>query len=256
VKHAFAGILSDQATDMKAMILAAGRGERMRPLTDVTPKPLLEAGGKSLIAWHLERLRNAGFSDIVINHSHLGGMIEDALGNGSTYGVRINYSREGEPLETAGGIVYALPLLGDEPFVAVNGDTFTDYDFSQLRAEIAAGDINKKAHLVLVDNPPHHPKGDFCLDESTGKVSKPGLMQEDSALTFSGIGVYSPSLFASIPRGKKTSLAPLLIAAMRSGSVGGEHYRGQWIDVGTPERLQALDRELASQRRNRFQHVH
>ena len=219
---------------MKAMILAAGRGERMRPLTDVTPKPLLEAGGKPLIVWHIERLARAGFKELVINHAHLGGQIESALGEGSRLGVSIRYSPEVEALETAGGIANALPLLGDEPFLVVNGDIFCDYDFAVLPRELDA----LSAWLVMVDNPVHHPGGDFALRE--GKVLEAG----EHKLTFSGIGLYRPEMFAPIAPGAKAKLAPLLREQMAAGKVSGEHYRGFWLDVGTPERLRQLDMEL------------
>jgi MurNAc alpha-1-phosphate uridylyltransferase len=220
---------------MKAMILAAGRGERMRPLTDHTPKPLLPVGGKPLIAWHLEHLACAGFREIVINHAHLGAQIEAALGDGSRYGVSIQYSPEGEALETAGGIANALPLLGDAPFLVVNGDVFCDYDFSQLARQPMDGVV---AHLVLVDNPEQHPHGDFVL--SAGRLVEEGARR----LTFSGIGVYRPELFAGVVRGSKAKLAPLLRAEISQARVTAEHYRGHWVDVGTPERLQALDQQL------------
>lgn len=221
---------------MKAMILAAGRGERMRPLTDVTPKPLLEAGGKPLIVWHIERLARAGYTELVINHAHLGGQIEAALGDGSRFGVSIRYSPEAEALETAGGIANALPLLGDEPFLVVNGDIFCDHDFAALPRELGA----LSAWLVLVDNPAHHPGGDFALKED--RVLEAG----EHKLTFSGIGIYRPEMFAAIARGAKARLAPLLRERMAAGRVGGEHYRGFWLDVGTPERLRHLDKLLGS----------
>jgi MurNAc alpha-1-phosphate uridylyltransferase len=222
---------------MKAMILAAGRGERMRPLTDHTPKPLLPVGGKPLIVWHLERLAQAGFRDIVINHAHLGDQIEAALGDGNQFGLSIQYSAEGEALETAGGIAFALPLLGDAPFLVVNGDVFCDVDLAQLVQQPMDGVV---AHLVLVDNPPQHPHGDFVLDH--GKLVETG----DVRLTFSGLGVYRPELFASVVRGSKAKLAPLLRAEIANGHVSAEHYRGRWVDVGTPERLQALDELLTA----------
>ena len=222
---------------MKAMILAAGRGERMRPLTDHTPKPLLQAGGKPLIVWHIERLAQAGFRELVINHAHLGRQIEEALGNGERWGVHITYSAEGVALETAGGIAKALPLLGDLPFLVVNGDVYSDYDFRQLRDQPMEG---VAAHLVLVDNPPQHPDGDFCLTD--GKLAEQGKER----FTFSGIGVYRPELFASVAPGSKAKLAPLLVAAIASEQATAEHYRGVWVDVGTPERLHALDRTLSS----------
>jgi len=220
---------------MKAMILAAGRGERMRPLTDHTPKPLLQVGGKPLIVWHLERLAAAGFQDIVINHAHLGAQIESALGDGSQWGVRIQYSPEKIALETAGGIANAMPLLGNAPFLVVNGDVYTDIDFGTLK--LVPPNL---AHLVMVNNPPQHAAGDFAL--SSGKLSADGTEK----LTFSGIGIYLPSLFASIVRGDAAKLAPLLKAAMAQGLVSGSHHRGAWHDIGTPERLQALDSQLLS----------
>lgn len=216
---------------MKAMILAAGLGTRMRPLTDTTPKPLLRVRGKALIEYLIEALVTAGHLDIVINHSHLGQQIETALGDGGRYGARIVYSPEpDEPLETAGGIVQALPLLSD-PFLVVNGDIFTDFEFARLPLRLSG-----RAHLVLVDNPPQHPDGDFVLkgDRVTNDTG--------ARLTFSGIGVYAHALFAGCTRGKRP-LAPLLRAAMSDGQVTGEHYRGLWSDVGTPERLRALDTE-------------
>lgn len=242
------------------MILAAGRGERMRPLTDHTPKPLLAVGGKPLIVWHLERLRAAGFAHIVINHAHLGEQIEAALGNGAAFGVSIEYSREVSALETAGGISTALPLIDAEVFAVVNGDIYCEYDFSRLAepmARLAAG--HDQAHLVLVDNPPHHPQGDFVLDAGRVHGTDSPLMPlapaepravslADSALhsrlTFSGIGVYHRALFAHTPAGEKAPLAPLLRRAIDAGCASGEHYAGRWEDVGTPARLNALDEEL------------
>ena len=268
---------------MKAMILAAGRGERMRPLTDHTPKPLLQAGGKPLIVWHIERLVRAGITELVINHAHLGTQIEQALGNGSQFGATIRYSDEGTALETAGGIAFALPLLippspsgrGNEgegaPFAVVNGDIYCDYDFSHLpQCAAALANSEDMAHLVLVDNPEHNQKGDFVL--SGGRVipstppnlpnppmpplsggSKSG--KEPSSpltrgargveiLTFSGIGLYKPALFANIVRGSKAPLAPLLREQISAGKVSGEHHCGMWVDVGTPQRLQQLDQQL------------
>ncbi|WP_296890102.1 N-acetylmuramate alpha-1-phosphate uridylyltransferase MurU [Thiobacillus sp.] len=226
-----------------AMILAAGRGERMRPLTDHTPKPLLQVGGKPLIVWHIERLRAAGFTHIVINHAHLGQQIEDALGNGAALGVSIDYSREGNALETAGGIATALPLIENEVFTVVNGDIYCEYDFSRLAeplARLSAG--HDQAHLVLVDNPSHNLKGDFLLED--GRVTPSPLTADCSLLTFSGIGVYHRALFAHTPAGEKAPLAPLLRQAIDAGRVSGEHFGGRWVDVGTPERLNALDEEL------------
>jgi MurNAc alpha-1-phosphate uridylyltransferase len=217
---------------MKAMILAAGRGNRMRPLTDRVPKPLLEAGGRPLIQYHIERLAAAGIRDIVINHAHLGEQIEATLGDGSRFGVRIRYSPEHTALETGGGIFKALPLLGPEPFLVINGDIWSDLDPAGL--QMHETDL---AHLVLVDNPPHHPSGDFALTD--GRVQADG----ERRLTFSGAGVYSPALFADCRPGA-FPLAPLLRAAMAEGRVGGEHHAGRWLDIGTPERLAELDRLL------------
>lgn len=226
---------------MRAMILAAGRGERMRPLTDHTPKPLLQAGGKPLIVWHIERLAHAGITELIINHAHLGHQIEDALGDGNRFGVRIAYSDEGKALETAGGIANALPLLGGEPFAVINGDIWCDYDFVQLPARAAAMQVSgDMVHLVLVDNPPHHPNGDFHLRD--GRL----IPTNDSALTFSGIGIYQPALFSGIPRGAIAPLAPLLREQIAAGRVSGEHHRGLWVDVGTPQRLAELDSRIRS----------
>jgi len=227
------------------MILAAGRGERMRPLTDHTPKPLLSVGGKTLIVWHIERLRAAGFTHIVINHAHLGQQIEDALGNGAAFGVSIEYSREVSALETAGGIATALPLIESEVFPVVNGDIYCEFDFSRLTeplARLAAG--HDQTHLVLVDNPPHHPNGDFVLDGSRVRNADTPLTPNPARLTFSGIGVYHRALFAHTMAGEKAPLAPLLRLAIDAGRASGEHYSGQWVDVGTPARLAALDEEL------------
>jgi len=226
---------------MKAMILAAGRGERMRPLSDRLPKALLEAAGRPLISHLIERLARSGCTELVVNVSHLGAMIESELGDGSRFGVRIAYSREAQPLETGGGIAYALPLLGDAPFLAVNSDIYCDFDFARLArpaALLASG--SGLAHLVLVDNPPHHPTGDFAL--ASGSVSGDG----PSRLTFSGIGVYAPALFAGIARGARRQLVALLAPAMARGLVSGEHHRGLWMDIGTPPRLEALERALAA----------
>jgi MurNAc alpha-1-phosphate uridylyltransferase len=226
---------------MKAMILAAGRGARMRPLTDHTPKPLLEAGGKALIVWHIERLRDAGFRDLVINHAWLGHRIEAALGDGSRFGVKIAYSPEGEALETAGGIAQALPLLGPAPFAVVNGDVFCDFDFRRLllARERMAG---LAAWLVMVPNPPQHPEGDFVLD--TGWLRDRTAGAATPAWTFSGIGVYQPSFFSGVARGDKAKLAPLLREGMHLRMIAGELHAGAWTDVGTPERLAALDASL------------
>ena len=224
---------------MKAMILAAGRGERMRPLTDTCPKPLLAAGGKPLIAWHIERLAAAGIVELVINHAHLGQMIEDTLGDGSAFGVHIRYSPEGSALETAGGIARALPLLGDAPFLVVNGDVFCDADFAGLRR--AADELNpvRCAHLLLVANPEHNPDGDFGLTPD-GRVHE----GEGERLTFSGLGAYHPALFAGLSPDTPAKLAPLLRAAMARNRVSGARLLGRWVDVGTPQRLAELDASL------------
>lgn len=220
---------------MKAMILAAGRGERMRPLTDTVPKPLLQAGGRCLLEYHVVALARAGVHELVINTAWQGEQIEHRFADGADYGVHIRYSHEGEQaLETAGGIIRALPLLGDEPFLVVNADVWTDYDYAQLPAEPEGF-----AHLVLVDNPAHHIEGDFSL--KAGKVTDAAGEQR---LTFSGIGVYRPVLFAALEQGVRP-LAPLLRAAMAGGQVSGEHYCGQWFDIGTPARLVALDKMLS-----------
>ena len=227
------------------MILAAGRGERMRPLTDHTPKPLLAVGGKPLIVWHIERLRAAGYTRIVINHAHLGEQIEAALGNGEAFGVSIDYSSEISALETAGGIATALPLIDNEVFTVVNGDIYCEYDFRHLAeplARLAAG--RDQAHLVLVDNPSHHPQGDFVLDGCRVTNADIPLTPHPARFTFSGIGVYHRALFAHTPAGEKAPLAPLLRLAIDAGRVRGEHYGGRWEDVGTPARLKALDDEL------------
>lgn len=214
------------------MILAAGRGERMRPLTDHTPKPLLQVAGRCLIEYHIEGLVAAGITELVINHAHLGDQIEARLGDGSRYGAQIQYSVEETALETGGGIFQALGLLGAAPFVVVNGDVWSDYPFRRLPETIPG-----QAHLVLVDNPEHHPDGDFHLE--AGRVELEGSPR----YTFSGISVLAPALFQGCVPGP-FPLAPLLRRAMAQGLVSGEYYPGQWWDVGTPERLQALDRQL------------
>lgn len=217
---------------MKAMILAAGLGKRLRPLTLTKPKPLVEAAGKPLIVYHLERLAQAGFTDVVINHAWLGEQLVEALGDGSTWGLNIQYSEESEPLETGGGIFKALPLLGNEPFLVLNGDVFTDFPLERL-PEKPEGD----AHLVLVDTPDFKSAGDFELKE--GRVE---CLQENS-LTFSGISVLSPDLFKGCEHGA-FRLAPLLQSAMQADRVTGEHYQGLWTDVGTIDRLNSLESYL------------
>jgi MurNAc alpha-1-phosphate uridylyltransferase len=221
---------------MKAMILAAGRGERMRPLTDTMPKPLLEVRGKALIVRLIEALTRSGIREMVINHAHLGSMVEAALGDGSRFGAEIRYSHEPEALETAGGITQALPLLGAAPFIAVNSDILCDFDFSTLASCKLEPHL---AHLVLVANPPHHREGDFALNGA--QVAEAG----HSKLTFSGIGLYRPELFASVRPGSKAQLATLLREAMARGLVSGEMHRGNWHDVGTPERLSVLNGSFA-----------
>ncbi len=217
----------------------------MRPLTDRVPKALLPVGGRPLIAHLIGRLARAGLTELVVNVSHFAGLIEHELGDGSRHGVHIVYSREEQALETGGGIAYALPLLGRAPFVVVNSDIYCDFDFTRLAAaEARLGSGALAAHLALVDNPPHHLAGDFCLRE--GKVSAEG---REARLTFSGIGVYAPALFAGIARGAKCQLAALLKPAMAQGRVSGEHHRGLWMDVGTPQRLADLERLLVAARR-------
>lgn len=220
---------------MKAMILAAGRGERMRPLTDNLPKPLLKVAGKMLIEYHLEKLKALQITEVIINHAWLGEKIEQALGNGSRYGLNITYSAEPEALETAGGILNALPLLRGvnneaDAFIVINGDIYCDYDFSKLPSS-----LSNMAHLVLVNNPQHNPEGDFALTAS-GEIEQEGQSKQ----TFSGIGVYHPDLFKGCQKGK-LALAPILRKAMEQHQVTGESYQGVWHDIGTPERLNELD---------------
>lgn len=222
------------------MILAAGRGERMRPLTDALPKALLTVGGKPLIVWHIEKLARAGFDQIVINHAHLGQLIESALGDGEEFDVNIYYSPEDSALETAGGIANAMPLLGRHAFPVINADVFCDYDFRDLHAEtvMLQDDPARDCHLVLVDNPDHHRDGDFVLRH--GVIVPEGTPR----LTFSGIGIYRPEIFYTIPRGVKAPLAPLLRAAIAAGRASGEYYTGVWTDVGTPQRLAQLNQTV------------
>lgn len=228
---------------MKAMILAAGRGERLRPLTDTTPKPLLRAGGKPLVVWHLERLAAAGWREVVINYAHLGEQIVAALGDGKAYGLQIRYSPESAgALETAGGIAAALPLLGGSAFLAVNGDVWCDWDFARARRLADTLGV-RQAHLVLVDNPPHHPDGDFTL--AGGLVRRAGTASGGS-LTYAGIGIFRPAFFAGLPAATAIKLRPLLDEGIARRTISGERHAGRWVDVGTPERLAELDRELAS----------
>lgn len=229
----------------QAMILAAGRGERMRPLTDEQPKPLLRAGGRRLIEYQISSLAYAGFRHIVINYAYLGSMIENALGCGERYGVQISYSPEKEVLETAGGIANALPLLTDKschrPFLVVNADIYCEFDYVSLLSVLQAmqeGDSKRYAHLILVNNPLHHTRGDFAL------IQDRIVLTGENFLTFSGIGVYHPLLFKDVPSGKPVKLAPLLRTAIENKCVTGEFFSGTWLDIGTPERLIQLDRLL------------
>jgi MurNAc alpha-1-phosphate uridylyltransferase len=236
---------------MKALLFAAGRGERMRPLTDATPKPLLEAGGKRLVEWHLERLAAAGVREVVVNIAHLAGQFPEVLGDGSRYGVRIEYSREGDiPLETGGGMLQALPLLGDTPFLAINADTFTDFDFAVL-----PGEPRGVAELVLVDNPPQHPRGDFGIDANGKLLPRADSQGAMRALTFAGIGVYRPEILrdwrtvvgdaaGTQEDPPRFSITPLLRAAIARGETAWRHHGGSWADVGTPQRLAELDARL------------
>jgi MurNAc alpha-1-phosphate uridylyltransferase len=226
------------ARAVKAMILAAGRGERMRPLTLTTPKPLLEVGGKALLAWHLERLAAAGVGEVVINISWLGEQIAAFVGDGSRWGLALQLSREERPLETAGGIIQALPLLGPAPFLVINGDTFMTLDVEAL-ARRGAGLAPGGAHLLLADNPPHHAGGDFAL--RGGDVAEPAAGER--TLTFTGAAAYHPDFFAGCEPGVRP-LRPLLERAMGVRRLSGERHDGPWVDVGTPERLAALDAAL------------
>jgi MurNAc alpha-1-phosphate uridylyltransferase len=225
----------------RAVILAAGRGERMRPLTDATPKPLLRVGGKAIIEWQVERLAAGGFRELVVNHSHLGEQIERALGDGSRHGVRIRYSHEPKALETAGGIAQALHLLGDEPFAVVSGDIYTEFDYAGLvpvARGIAADPARQAAHFVLVDNPPWHAAGDMGLEN--GRVTRAG-----ARLTYGNIGVFHPALFADVAPGTWLKLFPWAYRFVDEGRVTGERFAGTWENVGTPQQLEALDRRLA-----------
>ncbi|MCD6680085.1 MAG: nucleotidyltransferase family protein [Burkholderiaceae bacterium] len=229
---------------MRAMLLAAGRGERMRPLTDACPKPLLRAGGRMLIEWHLLALARAGIVDVVVNHAHLGAQVEQALGDGARWNLRIRYSPEGEALETAGGIARALPMLGEEPFVVAASDVYTDFDYARAMAiasRMRADDL--LAWCLLVPNPAHHPSGDFAMHDDRL------LAEGEPKLTFSGIGVYRADLFDGVDPSRKAPLAPLLRAAALAGRAGAQRHDGRWIDVGTPQRLAALDAQLQSRDR-------
>ncbi len=233
---------------MKAMIFAAGRGDRMRPLTDSCPKPLLAVGGKPLIVWQIEALARAGITDIVINHAWLGDQLEATLGDGAHFGVRIHWSAEGTALETAGGIARALPLLTgksdiDDVFLAVSGDIYCDFDYRTLmpRARAMAGAARPHMHLVMVPNPPFHPRGDFMLG-ADGLLRMPD--SEGSTLTFGNIGLYDTRLFRDIERGEKVAMSPYYRAAIAEGLATGERFDGRWENVGTPDQLAALDRLL------------
>jgi MurNAc alpha-1-phosphate uridylyltransferase len=233
---------------MKAMILAAGRGERMRPLTDTCPKPLLTVRGRPLITWHVLNLVRAGITEIVINHSHLGHMIEDELGDGSKYGARIAYSHEPAPLEFVGGVANALQLLGDEPFLVVSGDIYAPYfDFTQaldaLKDEDALGqpypvDVRDIAWFWLTPNPWHNPNGDFALDMYT--LANEGAPKWN----FAGIGVYRPELFAEVKPGEFAKFGPLMRKYVDLGRIGGEVYNGEWVNVGTVRQLEELNAPL------------
>jgi MurNAc alpha-1-phosphate uridylyltransferase len=220
------------------MILAAGRGERMRPLTDRTPKSMLQVGGKPLIFRHLEKLAGAGFNSVVINHAHLGEQIASAVGDGSRWNLSVRFSPEAQALETAGGIRNALRLLREEVFAVVNADVYSNYDYAGLAREIRQMQSQTLAHLVLVDNPPHHPEGDFSLE---GNLVCTGTRD---LLTFSGIGIYRAALFTPVVPGTKHALAPLLRAQMAVDRITGEHFRGEWDDIGTPQRLADLEARL------------
>lgn len=227
--------MAGDSTPIRAMILAAGRGERMRPLTDQTPKPLLSVGGQALIEYPIQALAASGIRDIVVNLGYLGAQIRDYLGNGQGWGVNIEYSPEPPgALETGGGIFHALPLLGSAPFIVINGDVWSDYPYAHLPRH-----LNGLGHLVLVANPQYHPQGDFALGAGQ-RVHNQGQPR----LTFSGISVLHPALFAGC-QAERFPLSPLLRAAADAGQLSGEHHTGQWLDIGTPQRLQALDAQLS-----------
>ncbi|MDO4683910.1 MAG: nucleotidyltransferase family protein [Lautropia sp.] len=248
---------------MKAMLLAAGRGERMRPLTDEHPKPLLMAGGKPLIVWHLEKLAAAGFAEVIINHAWLGEQIPATLGDGNAFGLKLRYSAEPEALETAGGIAKALPMLtegeaDDAPFAVISSDAWSDADYSCL-PEVARMIRTEGARCwcLMVDNPGHHQRGDFMLQDGHLKLAEPPAGEDaainphasasaETTLTYAGIGVFTPSMFAQIPAGTRSPLRPWLEDAIRAGLARGHYHRGIWFDIGTPARLAELDRRLLS----------
>jgi N-acetyl-alpha-D-muramate 1-phosphate uridylyltransferase len=226
---------------LRALILAAGRGERLRPLTDSLPKPLLRAGGRALIEWQVERIAGAGFTELVVNHAYLGGLIEDCLGDGRRFGARIRYSPESPALETAGGIAKALSLLDDDPFIVVSSDIYTEFDYASLAPRVAAiarEPARSIAHFVLVDNPPWHAQGDMGLAQ--GRVTREG-----PRLTYGNIAVFHPAIFRELAPGTSLKLFPWAYRYVDEGRVTGELYRGEWDNVGTPEQLAALDRRLA-----------
>ena len=229
---------------MKAMILAAGLGNRMRPLTLYKPKPLLEVGGKALIVWHIEKLKNIGVTEIVINAAWLADVLIGTLGDGSQFGVTIRWMREDQGLETAGGIINALSLLGDEPFILVNGDVWTTFDFASLLDVNLNDDL---AHLVFVANPEQHPNGDFTLAD--GRAYTFDQQQQGENLTFSGVSIIHPKMFDGLENGKRP-LAPLLKQGMSDGRVSAEKMQSAWVDVGTPERLTALDLQIRQGQHN------
>ena len=226
----------------RALILAAGRGERMRPLTDTLPKPLLEAGGRPLIEWQVERLVAGGFRELVVNHTYLGSKIEAALGDGSRFGAQIRYSHEPRALETAGAVVHALPMLGEDPFAVVSADIHTEFDYASLvpRLDSIARDPTRHAaHFVLVDNPSFHPAGDMAL--AGGLVAREG-----PRLTYANISLFHPGPFRDLPRGEALKLFPWAYRLVEAGRVTGERYAGSWDNIGTPEQLAALDRRLGA----------
>jgi MurNAc alpha-1-phosphate uridylyltransferase len=227
-----------------AMILAAGFGQRMRPLSDTRPKPLLEAGGKPLVVWQIEALVRAGFRDIVVNAAHLADQLVEFLGDGHNYGVRLHWSREPEPLEVAGGIATALPLLPAGPALIVSGDLWTGYDYASLlprAATMEADAASARVHLVMVPNPPYHPTGDFALHAANGSEHGAISLEGTPRVTYGNIGIYDTSLFAKLPRGTKLKLSPLLTDWIARGLVTGERYHGPWANVGTPDDLAQLD---------------